>query len=422
MRASILLALLFSAAVLPAQTYFYIGQIAVQPANPTTNDAVSIQLIGDLSDTGAGVTVNDAGVSGYMVQITLTATSAGGFTVLVPHTEMIQLGQLPAGTYTIDLTDASTGILDMAPAPQHVFTVSGGAPCDELLVDVGRHPFTDTAVVVHVQNNTTELFDYPNFILFDADGDTLAFEPVNFFGIAQESWHVLPLIAGAVLPATTFDGRLELWTGFTSELACAWDRSFDLCPPPPCSAVFVAVQNAGGGLALGTFNYLVQDAGGGDVASGSWELDAGTQFASDSLCLSPGAYTFQVFPQQPPTGGQLQYTVSAPGWLVGATGPVHQAVPAAAPFGLYLPCASPGQAIAEQRPVAFTVTDVPGGVRVQHQSSGPLGAVQVFDAVGRMSWSGSTTSDRLFVPLGAPGIHFVHAMDRAVKVLHLRDR
>jgi hypothetical protein len=57
-------------------------------------------------------------------------------------------------------------------------------PCDLIgITDVRYDAFSDTAILVQVVNNSPEIFSYPGFILFDTEGDTLAREQVNFFGI-----------------------------------------------------------------------------------------------------------------------------------------------------------------------------------------------------------------------------------------------
>ena len=404
--------------LLCGQTHFYIEEIAVLPAAPTTSDAVTVQLIGNLSDTGAGVMVQGAGVAGTQVAITLVATSNGGFTVLVSHTEAITLGPLPAGTYTIDLTDATTGVMDLAPAAQHTFTVSdGGFPCPEVQIDLQWHPFTDTALVVHVQHTTVEVFDYPNFILLDAQGDTIAIEPGGFIGIPQDSWHVLPLRDGVTLDGTAFQGRLELWTGFGSTLACAWEEVFTPCPPPPCAPLQPTLTNLGGALVLGTFDYRIDDAAGEVVATGTWTLTEGQQAASDSLCLPAGQYTMQVFPQQEPTGGYAVFSVQAAGWLGGPSAAVYQDVPNMMPFGFLVPCASGPQSIGDADRGGMLVTNVPGGILVVTVGHDALGNVSVFDAQGRMIGLHRGTGDRLFIPFDAPGVRILRTDDRTLKVI-----
>lgn len=411
--------LLAAAATSSAQTFFYIDQIAVSPAAPTTSDNVSIQLIGDLSDTGASILVADAGVGGYIVSITLVANSDGGLTVLVPHTETLQLGQLAAGTYTIDFTDASIGIWDGAPPEQHTFTVTGDGsePCDDLeLVSVYWHPFTDTALVVHVRNNSTALFDYPNFILLDDANDTLAVETVNFFGIGEESWHVMQLREGVELPNVPFSGRLELWTQFTSELACAWEHIFDPCPPEPCSELSPTLMNVGGSVVTGLFNWGVFDDG-VIVANGQFELTTDVQYTDTTICLPPGNYGVNVSPVDPGQTGILYYSVTTPGFLSTPSAQVTTSLPMLMPFSFFGPCIPGGQSVQELLPDALLTAPVQGGLQVWNNASTALGPVWLFDAQGRLLFHTTATTDRLLVPVQRPGVYILRAGERTVKVL-----
>lgn len=411
-----LLSCLLTTCFLQAQTYFHIEQIAVVPAQPTTSDNVEVHLIGQLSDTGVEVTVASVGVAGSNVDITVLAGSSGGATVLVPHTEVVQLGPLPAGTYIINFTDASIGIHDMAQPGEHMFTVTGtGFPCDELQIGVQWHAFSDTAIVVHAMHNTVEVFDYPNFILFDAQGDTLAIETVNFFGIAQDSWHILRVVDGATIP-DAFTGTLELWTGFTSTLACSWDHTFELCPPPSCATLLPTIMNTGGALVLGTFNYVIQDMQGDEVAAGSWVLTNELQGDADTLCLPPGHYSMQVFPQQGPTGGHAVFSVAVPGWITGPSSVVYQPIPNTMFFDFFAPCADIGQSITEAKPDVLRAVPAQGGLWVYRTDQRPLGELWLFDVQGRVLFQGTGMTDRVFVPLTTTGVHLLRADGHSLKV------
>ncbi len=408
---------LLAALCLNAQTHFYIDQIAVSPPDPTTADNVSIALIGNLSDGGAYIQTAVADVGGGQVNITLVAMSSGGITVLIPHTEVIELGQLPAGDYTIDFTDASTGILDAAPLPQHSFTVSGGgSPCDDLeLRPVRWAAFSDTAVVAHVQNNSTELFDYPNFILFDAEGDTLAKEAVDFFGIGPESWHVLRVMDGVNMPTTPFAGRLELWTGFTDSLACTWDQSFDLCPPAPCAELSPTLQVVGGAIVSGTFDWVLFDDG-GLLANGQFVLTPQVQFADTTLCVPPGNYGINISPTDPGQGGVLFYSVTAPGFQSTPAVAVTNSLPALQPFTFYEPCISGTQSVEERTDAELRTAPTAGGILVWNSTGRPLGPVWLCDAQGRLLFSTRTSTDSQFIPLEQAGVYLIRAGERSVKV------
>lgn len=421
LRSLLLLPAIATAMLLHAQTYFHLQQLQVVPAQPTTADQVAVHLIGQLSDSGADVQVANVTVAGSVVDMTLVAGSSGGMAVLVPHTEVVQLGLLPAGAYTIVINAASIGVNDMAPGEQHTFTVSaGGFPCGDMQLGVHWHAFADTAIVVHAMNNGVEVFSYPNFILYDAQGDTLAIETVNFFGIGQDSWHVLRVVDGATLP-NVFNGTLELWTGFTTTLACSWEHSFELCPPPPCAPLYPTIMNNGGALVLGTFTYVIHNAQGAQVGAGSWELTSEVQGMSDTLCLPPGHYTMQVFPQQEPTGGHAVFSVAAPGWISGFTSPVYQPIPNTMGFAFHAPCMQVGQGIGELRSEWLRAAAVPGGLWVYANDQRSLDQLSVFDVQGRMVFNTTATTDRLFVPITTSGVYLLRANGHAVKVAAMVD-
>ncbi len=405
--------------VAQAQTHFYIDQIAVSPPNPTTSDNVSISLIGNLSDGGAYIATAVAEVSGNDVNITLVAMSNGGITVLIPHTEVLQLGQLPAGDYIIDFTDASTGILDSAPPPQHMFTVSDGGgvgTCADLeLVSVHWHAFNDTVLMVLVANPTFAPFDYPNFILFDSSGDTLAIETVNPFAITDQSWHVLRVMDGVVMPPAPFEGRLELWTGFTDSLACTWEQTFDLCPPAPCAELSPTVANSGGPPITGQFNWQLYDDM-GIIANGVFELTPDAQQADTSICLPPGNYHLNVSPVDPFFMGVLYYNLNAPGWQYTPSLIVSVSLPVLLPFTFYGPCISGTQSLGEHTLPALITAPTYGGIWVQHPDGLPLGPLWLFDMQGRLIFNTTASTDRLFVPTPAPGVYVLRAGARTVKV------
>ncbi len=367
------------------QTYFFIDQITVEPAAPTVLDPVHLSLSGNLSSSDAYVASAFASVTGSGIQVEVHAGSLGtGLPVLVPHTEIINLGQLAAGTYTI--TVVGSAVDDSAPAAQHSFTVAGGTAtaCDSLvLAGVSWAPFSDTALMVHVFNPTSQLFDYPGFVLLDANGDTLAKETVNFFGIGSESWHTLSMQPGAVVPDAPFTGTLELWTLFGQHLACSWTMTFNLCPPAPCAPLTAMIQNTGGALALGSFHYTIRHLG-DLVATGTFELTDAAQYDSDSLCLPPGNYLMEVVPDQGPTGGQLQFGVGLGDAVQGPTAPLVFTTLSAVAFNFYVDCADGTQHVAEHHAGQLRVACGNGTASVERTDGKPLGYLQVVDAHGRL--------------------------------------
>jgi hypothetical protein len=418
-RTILLSFLLLSFLSIQAQTYFYIDEISVSPVSPTTVDPIEISLTGNLSGSGAYVVSASASVVGNTVTIAISAADNGGLTVLVPHTETVPIGMLAAGTYTIAFEAQNVG--DFAPAPQHQFTVTAGDPCANLeLVSVQWDAFSDTAIVVHVVNNDMggELFDYPNFILFDTNGDTLAKETVNLFGIGGDSWHVLRVMDDAAVPTTTFNGVLELWTEFTTTLACTWDLPVDLCPPAPCSSMIAYVQNMGGALAIGTYDWSILAAD-GSVTEGQFEMTANEQMDMDQVCLAPGHYDMNVVANQEPTGGQPVFGITQEGWIGGASQPVYWSLPVLLPFDLFIPCVDTPEQVAEQDPmVGLTVAQFPSGLEVRRSDGTPMGPIAIFDGQGRLLLHRTTSANVANLPLQgiANGMLFIRAAGEALRV------
>lgn len=412
-RTLTLLPSLLTAAILQAQTFFYIDQITVVPNPATTSDDVQVQLIGNLSSTGSYIVSAQASVTGNLVSLTVVAASTGGLTVLVPHTETIALGQLPPGTYSIAFTLGSSGILDLAPADQHSFTVSGSSnACDQLdILSVHWAPFTDTALVINVANNSAALFDYPNFILLGTAGDTLAQEAVSFFGLAGESWHVLRLQDGVSFIDPFVSGTLELWTGFTTTLACSWNlEDAPLCPPPPCAPITFTLGNFGGQTISGDFGWTLTDASFAPFANGIFTLDPEHQSTEAAQCLPPGHYGLAVAPLgAPPPGGSLFYGVSGQGGITGPSHAVSWDLPVIMPFSFYAPCTEGSTGFAMTSAPAWTVGRSGDEVIVRNTAGLPIGMVSVHDAVGRTVAIASSASNELRLTCPAQGLILVRA-------------
>lgn len=419
MRSLIAAAIVLCTTTLCAQTFFYIDQIQVQPAQPTTGDLVTLQLIGGFSGTGVYIVSANAQVVGPNVTVNIVAADNGGLTVIVPHTEQLFLGQLPAGTYTVTINGVNVG--DFAPPEQHAFTVSGGGqlPCESLVIQsVEWQAFSDTAVAVHVTNSGSELFPYPNFILFDSQGDTLAMETVNLFGIAGDSWHTLDLADGAAMPEGPFQGTLALFTGFGVDLACTFTGTWDLCPPAPCSAMSVAMLNQGGALVLGDFAWNIQDSQGSTVGTGVFTLTNDAQFDSAQVCLPPGAYAVTVMPLGNPTGGQPVFSVFHESGSVPLQ-PVTWTPPVPLLFNFFGPCAGGPQAIGETEANAMRCAIAVGALRVWRTDGRPVGPLELIDVTGRvLAQTATGASGEVALPLPAhfTGVLLLRSADGVLRL------
>ena len=365
------------------QTYFYIDNISVDPVAPTTSDNISIDLTGNLSSSGSYVAFTSANIVGNIVTLTVNSASTGGLAVLVPHTETIAIGQLAAGTYTIAITGTATG--DFAPQPEHSFNVTGGGnlpACDSLIFySIQYAAYYDSIIEVTVSNPSSVLFDYPGFILFDDNGDTLAIETVNYFGIGQfPQIHSLFVHPGATLPSGPFTGTLELWTSFYTNLSCTFPITDDLCPPGPCSNAVVFIGNTGGAFVVSSFPWAITDSLGISVASGQLQL-GNAQTDTANVCLPPGTYVLTMT-QPNISGGQLFYGMG------NGTGPIVQDTfiqgsTNQMTFQFYANCVDDGTAIAPAPMAAALMIAVDNGMLSVRSNAG-LGLLRILDLQGRV--------------------------------------
>jgi len=94
--------------------------------------------------------------------------------------------------------------------------------CDSLQIDCCNLQLlgNDTISLIAINISTQEIFDYPGFILLAQNGDTLAKETVNYFGIGWGGQtHYMNVQNPITLP---IQGTLELWGLFYDTLYCSY--------------------------------------------------------------------------------------------------------------------------------------------------------------------------------------------------------
>ncbi|MGK0389104.1 MAG: hypothetical protein ACI94Y_001840 [Maribacter sp.] len=95
--------------------------------------------------------------------------------------------------------------------------------CDSLTIDCCVVFDENTDLLELSASNSefsTELYSYPGFILLNENGDTIAMETVNYFGIGNgPQLHYLNIMNLFELP---FTGTLELYSGFYDSLHCVF--------------------------------------------------------------------------------------------------------------------------------------------------------------------------------------------------------
>ena len=197
--------------------------------------------------------------------------------------------------------------------------------CDSLDIKVSYHPFYDSLVEVRVWNSSQSFVDYPGFILYDTNNDTVAKETVDLFALTQAAVHTLNIYPG--MPSSqSFSGRLELYGGFYDTLYCSYSQYFNLCPGT-CKQALIYLGNMGGALFTGTVNYELKYAGTPQVIkSGILDITSSSQYDADTLCLLPGNYELHYSQINLTPGGQKYYgvnqdsaTLFAPSWIHNGT-------------------------------------------------------------------------------------------------------
>ena len=99
------------------------------------------------------------------------------------------------------------------------------AQCEDVSV-LGVHvnPFNMNELILHGFNaSESEIFSYPGWRLYDTSGVLIAEEQVDLFGIIEHSIHSLNLFEPLDYSIQSFEGTLELWTGFYDVLECTYD-------------------------------------------------------------------------------------------------------------------------------------------------------------------------------------------------------
>lgn len=202
--------------------------------------------------------------------------------------------------------------LILLPALLFASTIFAQSPCGDVDIrSVQYSPFTDTVIVVQLVNNSVAGFQYPGFVLINSSGDTVAKEDVDLFGIGQESVHLLNVVPGVHNPLDDFVGDLELYTGFYDVFACSWDLNQSLCAAEPCDSVFIGLDNWGGALVLGDFEWTVRDESNNVVETGQFSMAINPQMWRYGLCLEPGLYSYSLEALTQPSGGGPNLTLSS---------------------------------------------------------------------------------------------------------------
>ncbi len=175
-----------------------------------------------------------------------------------------------------------------------IFTSMGVAQvnCFNINLDeVIRDPYDQNFITVHILNPESESINYPGIRIYNALTDELiGEESVNFFGIANESVHMVP-ITMEVVQAESYTLRIEIWSGFYENLECSFTDDFYLYPETFCTDSEIMVSLAG--LEPGEDPFVLDISQNGEsVFSDSFILDSENPmyYQEPGTCLGIGCY------------------------------------------------------------------------------------------------------------------------------------
>jgi hypothetical protein len=289
------------------------------------------------------------------------------------------------------------------------------SPCDELTVLPPRYDaFDPERIEVWVNNQSTEIFSYPNFVLLNDQGQVLASEEVTFFGIGGAGSHHMQVTPGVSLPTGPFDATLQLFGNFGDTLFCTWEfPGLTLCPADACVPAEIHLTNTGNLTAFEAFWWVTNTADGMQVASGSFsmnDVDA-TQF--DSLCLPPGDYVLEFTPFSPIDETYTMGITPNAQFTPGLDGTQQQDnTPLDLAFSWYEVCAEGTNGLTE------LVVDPPvlmvdnGLLRMTDPHGRALGEISLWSSDGRLITMRTANADTAVFPLNglAPGIILVRSV------------
>ena len=194
---------------------------------------------------------------------------------------------------------------------------TANAQCEDVTV-LGVHvnPFNMNELILHAFNaSESEFFSYPGWRLYDASGVLIAEEEVNFFGFMEHGIHSLNIIEPLDYSVQSFEGTLELWTGFYDVLECSYDLEVfpwrvdeAISEPYGCIPVGITIQvSSDEGLSL---EISLTDSEAISVLEQTHTLEAGSfVFSLGATCLEQGqCYYLSI--NSGSDSGSIQYLIS----------------------------------------------------------------------------------------------------------------
>ncbi len=275
--------------------------------------------------------------------------------------------------------------------------------CDSLVIDGIQYNAVDTGIIdvmAHVTN--FDCIDYPSFILYDQNGDTLAAEVTDFFclGFGAPQTHRLVIRPGVQLSNVPFDATLELFTGFGDDLVCSWNfQSLALCPLPACIQAEIYLTNTGAPFSFPAYWWITDDSGTW-YDDGHFDMDSVLSTGFDTLCLPPGKYMLSFTPFSPI---DTSYIIGITPSYQQSTGTNTHLHPGPGPLDLsfmwYAQCVDGTNGVPELDHNALQIQQRAGQLEVWTNDGSALGTIELFTLDGRTVRSLTTRDDRSTLPI-----------------------
>lgn len=169
------------------------------------------------------------------------------------------------------------------------------AQCDSIkLSRFSVDAFSDTAIAFDVSYNGNIQYNYPSYKAINNFGDTLAKSQVSTFILTNGYREKLTIVDGAQMPIN-FTGKVLVYSNFEDSLQCILNVDENLCSfTDSCNLIAISMDNFGGAMVDGEFDFRVLDEQNNNLHSGSFVLSNTSQTSTDIVCLKPGKYSIEL--------------------------------------------------------------------------------------------------------------------------------
>ena len=174
--------------------------------------------------------------------------------------------------------------------------------CDSLVINCCSFDSAGpNTITIYADNHSSDIFDYPGFVLLNLNMDTIAKETVTYFGIGTGFQpHTLDIVSTLHLP---FTGYLELYKGFFTEFACRFpfyipdsansvsnlqgEKAIEIFPNPAGEFITI-ISRSENQVKISIYNML------GSVAVQPKQYDRGAEYKIDIHTMPAGIYWIEI--------------------------------------------------------------------------------------------------------------------------------